>query len=465
MTNTRAQKHAIIGMGKTGISIAHFLLRQGFSCEAFDENLKKPPEDLPIPFHRGALNSKELQAFDRIWVSPGIRWSLPALQKTRHAGIHMQGDLSLFLEYCHTPLIAITGTNGKTTATQIIQTLLETLPGGCDMGGNIGTPVLDLIRQDKPIRHIVLELSSFQLERCDAIHPRWAVMLNIQADHADMHDSDAAYLAAKLRLFTHQGMGDTAMLPMDGKWNDLSQSLTTRGVQVHRFGQISEQDPAAETLVAGILNSKKRHILFWHQDGQRQNIHCQDIPTRGLHQHINLAVAAQAAADFGVSSYVIREAITSFRGLKHRLRLLGNVAKHDWFDDSKATNPAAAKAALASFDQSIWICGGLRKGLDLTVLSNTIRAHVAHAIVIGKDKKAYIQLLQSSGIRYTVANSMERAVLIAAAHASQLPVLLSPAAASQDQFANYAERGQAFAKAINALEKQVLKKQAVEKQA
>jgi len=452
--NSTIQKHAIIGMGKTGISIARFLLKQGIVCEAFDEKLKNLPEDLHIPLHRESLNSKKLQLFDRIWVSPGIRWSLPALQRTRDAGVHMQGDLSLFLEYCHTPLIAITGTNGKTTATQTMQTLLETLPGGCDMGGNIGTPMLDLMTQNNLPRHIVLELSSFQLERCDTIRPRWAVMLNIQPDHADMHNSDEAYLAAKLRLFAHQGMGDTAMLPIDDQWNSLSCHLEKRGVQAHRFGHLSDNDPLAEQLIAGILSSKKRNTLFWHQDGQRHSIHCQDIPTRGLHQHINLAVAAQSAADFGVSNHVIREAITSFRGLKHRLRLIGNIANHEWFDDSKATNPAAAQAAIGSFDQSIWICGGLRKGLDLTVLSNTVRQHVAHAIVIGKEKKAYIQLLQDSGVSYTVANTIERAVTIAASHASKLPILLSPAAASQDQFANYAERGHAFAQAIKALEKQ-----------
>ena len=441
-------------MGKTGISIAHFLLQQGASCEAFDEKLSSLPEPLNIPLHSGELNSKALQAFDYIWVSPGIRWAHPALQETRHAGVPMQGDLGLFLEHCNTPLIAVTGTNGKTTTTQTIQTLLETLPGGCDTGGNIGTPMLDLIGQNRLPSRIALELSSFQLERCNHIHPYWAVLLNIQPDHADMHANEEAYLEAKLRLFIHQTAGDTAMLPTGEGWDTLSEQLSERGVQVHRFGLLAEGHPAVETLAAGIVSNDTQHTLFWHQDGHRQSINCQRIPTRGLHQHINLAVAAQAAADFGVSNKVIREAISSFRGLPHRLRLIGNVVGHDWFDDSKATNPAAAQAALSSFDQSIWICGGLRKGLDLTPLSDTVSNHVSHAIVIGKEKQAYIELLQKAGISYTVGGTVERAVAIAANHASSLPVLLSPAAASQDQFSNYAERGHAFAKAIQHLEKQ-----------
>ncbi len=454
MTTKKLQKHAIIGMGKTGISIAQFLLQQGILCEAFDENMSTLPDALNIPLHCGALESKILQTFDFIWVSPGIHWQKAALQEARHAGVPMQGDLGLFLEHCNTPLIAITGTNGKTTTTQIIQTLLETLPGGCDTGGNIGTPMLDLIGQNKLPSRIALELSSFQLERCNHIHPYWAVLLNIQSDHADMHVNEEAYLEAKLRLFSHQTAGDTAMLPAGERWDALSEELAGRGVQVHRFGQLSEDDPAIERLAAGIVSTDKQDRLFWHQDGHRQSINCQRIPTRGLHQHINLAVAAQAAADFGVSNKVIREAISSFRGLPHRLRLIAHVAGHDWFDDSKATNPAAAQAALNSFEQSIWICGGLRKDLDLTPLSNTIRNHVSHAIIIGKEKRPYIELLQKAGISYTVGGTIERAVMMAASHASTLPVVLSPAAASQDQFANYMERGRAFAKAIQHLEKQ-----------
>jgi len=452
MTISTSQKHAIIGMGKTGISIAHFLLQHNCACEAFDEKLRILPEDLNIPLHKDSLDSNALQKFDYIWVSPGIHWGHPALQAARHAGIPMQGDLGLFLEHCHTPLIAITGTNGKTTTTQTIQTLLETLPGGCDTGGNIGTPMLDLIAKNKLPNRIVLELSSFQLERCNHLHAHWAVLLNIQPDHADMHDNEEAYLEAKLRVFSHQTAGDTAMLPTGERWDALSEELSQRGVQVHRFGTLSEHDPSLEMLAAGIVSSNKHHSLFWHQDGNRQSLQCQHIPTRGLHQHINLAVAAQAAADFGVSNNVIREAISSFRGLPHRLRLLGHIAEHDWFDDSKATNPAAAQAALKSFEKCIWICGGLRKGLDLTPLTNAVRNHVAHAIVIGKEKQAYIELLQKSGVSYTVGGTVERAVLIAAKYTGKLPVLLSPAAASQDQFANYAARGHAFADAIRQLE-------------
>jgi UDP-N-acetylmuramoylalanine--D-glutamate ligase len=133
------------------------------------------------------------------------------------------------------------------------------------------------------------------------------------------------------------------------------------------------------------------------------------------------------------------------------LRSLGNVSNHEWFDDSKATNPAAAEAALRAFKQVIWICGGLRKGLELKPLEPTVKKHVSHALVIGHDKKAYIDMLEDAGVSYHIADTIDKAVVMAAKNTNALPVLLSPAAASQDQFNNYAERGDAFAKAIKAL--------------
>lgn len=462
----KKQTHAIIGMGKTGISIVRFLKTKGVNCIAFDEHLtdfSEVKKELgEIAYRAGAIKEDALLDVDAVWVSPGVRWQHPALQAAREAGIPVEGDLTLFLKYCALPVLAVTGTNGKTTTTQTIQTLLETLSGGCDAGGNIGTPMLDLLTHKTKAQRVVLELSSFQLERCSSIHPRWAVLLNVQEDHADMHASPEDYCAAKLRLFEHQGEGDTAVLPVDEVWDDLSNTLLQRGVCVHRIGLCESLD-AAQAVTAGIVchaqpedadeeqTTASEHRLFWHAGEQFHSLDCASIPTRGLHQHINLAVAAQAAADFNVSQRVICEALTSFRGLPHRLRWLGDVQGHAWFDDSKATNPAAAEAALQSFEQVIWICGGLLKGLDVMPMLDVVRKHVNYAVVIGKHPEPYIRLLQQAGVSYTVSKDMHRAVQFAADHEENLPVLLSPAAASMDQFKNYAERGQVFQSGIDAL--------------
>jgi len=444
---------AIIGMGRTGRSVAKFMLDQGRPCEGFDENPVDIPPDLPIRLHIGPLDADILSRYGRIIVSPGISWSHPALQALRDADIPVIGDLEIFSEHFAGKLIAVTGTNGKTTTVSLIETLLDTLPDGVEAGGNIGVPMLDLLSRNRPARRVVLELSSFQLERCRNIHPQWAVLLNLQPDHADMHADPAAYEAAKVQLFANQGKGDTAMLPLDPAWDDLAKKLRARKVRVHRFGIVEGKCPDDGSLVAGLEMNRRQH-LFWHQDGKPKRIDVGDIPARGQHQHLNMAVAAQAAADFGVSATVIREAMTSFKGLRHRLQYLGTQAGHDWFDDSKATNPDAARAALTTFDRVHWICGGLSKGLDLAPLGEAAKKHVEHAFVIGSDMETFSRFLAETGVPYTAAGQMRQAVTLAARMPDALPVLLSPAAASQDQFRDYAERGNAFASAIVGLGEQ-----------
>ncbi|NWF35159.1 UDP-N-acetylmuramoyl-L-alanine--D-glutamate ligase [Mariprofundus sp. KV] len=441
------QLTAVIGMGKTGQAAAAFLLRHGMRCEAFDEKKIVLSPELDIPLHIGKLKAAALTRFSRIIVSPGINWNHPALVEMRANGTPVYGDLELFCEYYRGDTIAITGTNGKTTTVSLISTMLDTLPGGIEVGGNIGTPMLDLLGDEDPVR-IVLELSSFQLERATPIRPRWAALLNIQPDHADMHVDEAAYREAKLRLFARQGEGDKAMLPADQEWDGLAAELKGRGVYVRRFGIGSPEmlDSGVQLLEDGSWR------LFWHHYHIPEFISSDDLPSKGIHQHINLAVAAQAATDYGVSASVVDQALTSFRGLPHRLQSLGIVAGREWFNDSKATNPDAAIAAIQSFNQVIWICGGLRKGLDVSVLKDIVSSRVEHVYIIGKDPKAFVKLAEEAGVSATFVKTVDQAVKQAAMAQQGLPVLLSPAAASQDQFSDYAERGRAFADAVKALE-------------
>lgn len=449
--NIKRLKVAIMGMGQTGQSLARFLLRRGDICEGFDEHKVKLPDDLDLPMHIDVFNADSLSGFDLVAVSPGICWSNPVLVALREKGMPLTGDLDIFLDHYTGPVIAITGTNGKTTTTYLIETMLETLPGGIEAGGNVGTPMLDLIQNEREPARVVLELSSFQLERSNNIKPDWAVLLNFQADHADMHRNREEYLAAKLKMFEKQGEGDKAMLPADSEWDALAHQLQKHGVRTLRFGYCSENDPESDVLAAGIMDTSNGPVLFWRQHEQRQLIPCEQIPARGIHQHMNMAVSAQAAADYGVNPEVIRETMICFRGLKHRLEHICMTAGKDWYDDSKATNPDAAIAALNSFEKAIWICGGLRKELDLGALIPVAHEHVSHAFVIGKETRAYTDMLEEAKVPYKVVGSMKRAVSLASQCQGDDPVLLSPAAASQDQFANYAERGSAFARAAQEL--------------
>ncbi len=451
--NSPQQKVAVVGMGKTGLSAVRYLQRKHIACECFDEANVTLPEDMQdIVLHTGELNVELLGSFDRVIVSPGIDWRHPALTAVRASGVAVHGDLEEFLrEYVGT-LIAVTGTNGKTTVTQMVALLLETLSGGCDAGGNIGTPMLDLLADKQP-ECVVLELSSFQLERTQGLHPHLAILLNIQPDHADMHESSLAYRKAKMRMFEHMIVGDKAMLSLDVAWKSLADDLTQRGVSMSYFGVMDESDTQANQLAAGVLHSEGNQDqakIFWTQDAQRQYIPCKQLMVKGFHQQQNIAVAAQVAADYGVSKAVIEEAMMSFQGLEHRLEFVGNIAGKDWFNDSKATNPDAADAALSSFDKVVWICGGLRKGLDLDSLVDTVKKHVTFACVVGKDAKAYEKMLKQAGVPYKVSKTVPQAVKDAVKQDCDA-VLLSPAAASQDQFNNYADRGEVFVKSIREL--------------
>ncbi len=443
------RKSAIIGMGRTGRSAAAFLDACGLDWTGFDE---RAAPDLPEAWrgkvHVGPLDAEALARFGNIIVSPGVNWHHPALVSLRRRGVRPIGDLDLFAAHFDGELFAVTGTNGKTTAVSLIATMLDTLPGGIEAGGNIGRPMLDLLAGEHPPRRVVLELSSFQLERAAPVHPRWAALLNLQPDHADMHESAEDYRAAKTRLFARQGEGDTAILPADEAWDALAAELRERGARVRRFGDFSGEE-AREN--AGLGQCDGEACLYWRAHAGLSAVPVSRLIVRGRHQWLNLAVAAQAAADAGVSDAVIREALTSFRGLPHRMQAVACRAGREWFNDSKATNPAAAAAALGSFDEVIWICGGLLKGLELDDLLPVVRKHVAHMIVIGRDKEAFQALARKAGAPCTIAEDIEQAVATASRIQPAHPVLLSPAAASQDQFRDYAERGERFEKAVRAL--------------
>ncbi|MDQ6981490.1 MAG: UDP-N-acetylmuramoyl-L-alanine--D-glutamate ligase [Mariprofundus sp.] len=462
MIHDQKMATAIIGMGKTGKAVASFLMRRGIACEAFDESPVNLPEGMDIVLHTGSLDAELLKGFARLVVSPGINWQHPAMVQVRAEGVPVFGDLELFREAYHGDLIAITGTNGKTTTVSLISTMLDILSGGIEAGGNIGVPMLELLgdsdAQHPDPQRIVLELSSFQLERANPIHPQWAVLLNVQPDHADMHADMDTYKAAKLRMFANQTEGDKAMLPADACWNALADELRGRGVYVRRFGIDNADGKGTDVqrtggLDAGLsLQPNGSWQVFWHHYEVVYTVSSDELLAQGQHQHLNLACAAQAAADFGISASVIRQSLTSFRGLPHRLQSLGPIAGREWYNDSKATNPDAAKAALESFHQVVWICGGLRKGLDISVLKDAVADHVEHMLVIGTDMKPFMGLAAVAGVQATFVKTVEQAVKQAVQMASGAPVLLSPAAASQDQFKDYIERGNAFITAVNCLE-------------
>jgi len=433
--------NAILGMGVTGQSIARYLRASGEQCTCFDETFN---EDMTADVQVAPFDDAVLSTFDRVVISPGVIWNHPALVALRaHAeksgAPALISDLDLFIDHYQGDIMAVTGTNGKTTVTHLLGVLLETVPGGVEVGGNIGQPMLDVLSEARLTPRVVLELSSFQLERSRPVHPHWAALLNVQPDHVDMHASPEVYREAKERLFFHQGEGDCAVLPIEKSFDDLSDTLAARGVVVRRFGDGGD---------VGICGDA---IIWQGADGNSCTVPLSDLKIRGRHQQCNLAVAAQGAADCGVHNSVIIEGVTSFRGLPHRLQWIGNHHGHDWFNDSKATNPDAAGAALTALGEAIWICGGVTKGVDLLPLHQLVHDHARLMVVIGSDPSPFVALAKQAATAWEVAENLEQAVALASHTEHHLPVVLAPAAASFDQFTNYVARGDAFVQAVGAL--------------
>ncbi len=435
----RGRRFAVLGAGAAGTSMARFLLLRGAEVVVFDEdpNARLPEALAHVKLVRGPLDADVLCGFDAVAVSPGIPWTHPVLAALRARGVPLRGELDFFARAYKGEVVAITGTNGKTTVATLAARLLDTLPGGAVAAGNIGRPMLDVL-EDPPPR-LVLELSSFQLERARALRVRAAVLTSFAPDHLAAHGSLAAYRAAKERLFRRQRAGDVAILPAEESWAGLAARLCRRGVQVFRIGRDCGADAEG---------------VFWRQGGQVVRVPHARMRVHGRHQRANVAVACQIAAFFGVEEEVVREAAESFLGLPHRLQWVAHVRARDWFNDSKATNPHAASAALASFAEPvIWICGGDLKGAQLEGMEAIVREKVAHALVIGRDPAPFLALCARAGVPCERMESLEAAVARAAELAPH-PVLLSPAAASLDEFASYAERGERFVQAVRALAKE-----------
>ena len=432
----RGRRFAVLGAGAAGASMARFLLLRGAEVVVFDErdDARLPADLAGVRLVRGPFDAEALAAFDAVAASPGIPWTHPVLERLRARGVPIRGELDFFARAWSGDVVAITGTNGKTTVATLAARLLDTLPGGAVAAGNIGLPMLDAL-EDAPPR-IVLELSSFQLERARALRVRAAVLTSFAPDHVAAHGGLAAYRAAKERLFRRQRAGDVAILPGEDAWEGLAARLARRGVQVFVIGRDCGADAGG---------------VFWRRAGETVRVPHERLRVHGLHQRGNVAVACQLAACLGVEEEVVREGAESFLGLPHRLQWVAHAAGRDWFDDSKATNPHAARAALASFDAPvIWICGGDLKGADPAGMEEIVREKVAHALVIGRDPAPFLALCARAGVPSERMEGLEAAV----ARAAELPahpVLLSPAASSLDEFTSYAERGERFARAARAL--------------
>ncbi|MEY2341937.1 UDP-N-acetylmuramoyl-L-alanine--D-glutamate ligase [Acidithiobacillus sp. IBUN Pt1247-S3] len=440
----RGRKVAIAGAGKTGESLLHFAQAQGAECSLWDTRAHLDAQDWQARYpgldvHFGPWSEDVFLPYERVLCSPGLSPLLPALAVARQAGIPLWGDIELFAQTAQAPVLAITGSNGKSTVTTLLGEMAQAAGLRVAVGGNLGTPALELLPQDgQPEADLyVLELSSFQLEYCESLRPRAAAILNISPDHLDWHGDFASYVAAKWRIAQHMGAGDTLVLPShDAELQGLPSTLSPE-LRVRRFGPGAAGDVVAEQLVV---------------DGETF-LSCEELRIAGRHNQENALVATLLAQAAGIPRIAIQEVLRSFTGLPHRLQWIATVDGVDYYDDSKGTNLGASLRAIEALSGPlVLILGGDAKGADLQPLAPACVGQRG-AVLLGRaEDELAITLNKVLPIRRTGQAGMQECVRQAAAlaqHGDQ--VLLSPACASLDMFQDYHDRGQQFAAAVQAL--------------
>ena len=449
----QGQTLAVFGLGRTGITAALSLAKGGADVWAWDDNAAAREAAAEQGVSVKDLNEADWQEFSALVLSPGVPDKLPeahwTAEKANAADVPIICDIEIFArEVASRPenqrpkIIAITGTNGKSTTTALIQHVLSACGKDAEMGGNIGRGVLDLDKMHAG-KHYVIELSSYQLERTESLRANAAVFLNLSPDHLERHGTLEAYEAAKTRIFDNQTSADTAVIGVDNaETKRLYSELTAKNGR--RIIPIS----AKKSLGRGVsvMNGK----LYSNLSGKCVEI-CdlsQALALEGKHNHQNAAAAYAAVQSLGIDPKAIGEAILSFLGLAHRMETIGSAGPVRFVNDSKATNADAAKQALKSYDNIFWIAGGVAKAGGIEPLAEYF-PHITKAYLIGEAAPSFHKTLKKKKVDTKVCGDLEKAILCATRDAMQSGkpnpiVLLSPACASFDQFKNFETRGEAF---------------------
>jgi UDP-N-acetylmuramoylalanine--D-glutamate ligase len=461
MMELKDKRVLVVGLGKSGVASALFLKEHGArvtvsDTKSGDELRNEIPTllDHGITVETGGHGERTFRGQDLIVVSPGVPVDAPLLAQARSLGEAVIGEIELAAQFLTGPIVAITGSNGKTTTTTLTGEILAA--GGLPtlVGGNIGTPAISLAERATPETAIVLEVSSFQLETIQTFHPKVAVVLNVTPDHLDRHRTFEAYVDAKARIFENQQSSDFAVLNEDDP-TCVPMAVRTRA-QVFWFSRQKEVKQGAWVRDGNILFrdgrvEQKTSQKMSQKTPQLEVMQVSEIPLKGAHNLENVLAAVCTGALMGCAPEEIRQAVRDFKAVEHRLEFVATIRGVDYYNDSKATNVDATIKALESFPANIHlILGGKDKGSDYSVLNDLLRQRVKRVYTIGA-AAAKIES-QIKNVEVVQAETLENAVRKANAVAEPGDVvLLAPACASFDQFKNYEQRGQTFKEIVRGL--------------
>jgi UDP-N-acetylmuramoylalanine--D-glutamate ligase len=443
---TSDQFRIVVGLGKSGMSLVRFLAQQGVRFAVADTRAN-PPElatlqrDYPqVEVRCGELDVDFLCRASELFVSPGLALSTPALREAAARGVKMSGDIDLFARHARAPIIAITGSNAKSTVTTLVGEMARAAGKRVAVGGNLGLPALDLLADD--IELYVIELSSFQLETTEALNAEVATCLNVSEDHMDRYADMQAYHLAKHRIF--RGARQVVINRDDA----LSRPLVADQLPRWSFG-LGKPDFNGFGLIEA---DGEKWLAFQFEP----LLPVRELKIRGAHNQSNALAALALGHAAGLPFAPMLEALKNFTGLAHRCQWVGEIRGTSYYDDSKATNVGAALAAIEGLGADIsgkllLIAGGDGKGADFSALRAPVQRFCRAVVLLGRDAGRLAETLESTAPQIRV-NSLDEAVQ-ASANLAQPgdAVLLSPACASLDMFRNFEERGRLFAQAVGGL--------------
>lgn len=450
----RGQSIAIIGMGVSNTPLIRMMLRAGLKVTVCDKSPRERVEEqaaelesLGAKFQLGEEYLKKLHKFDIVFRTPGLSPNTPELVEAATRGTAITSEMELFFQLCPCRIIAVTGSDGKTTTTTLISEFLKEAGFNVYVGGNIGKPLLPDVSGMMPEDMVVLELSSFQLMSMQQ-SPNVAVFTNLSPNHLDYHHTMEEYTQAKLNIFRHQSGADRAVFNFD---NDITRELAHQAPgQMMYFSR-------KERLEEGVY-LRDNAIWLTNEMGNREVLLLDDIQIPGVH-NIENYMAAIAAVDGIVPDKFVREVARRFTGVEHRIELVRELDGVKYYNDSIGTSPTRTMACLDSFNQKlILIAGGYDKGVPFTQLGIEMTQKVKTLVLCGATAPAIRKAVEeapgyeSCGIE--IVETHDLAAAVAASQAAAQPgdvVVLSPACAAFDQFKNFMERGKVFKQLVNEL--------------
>ncbi len=464
--NLKNKKILVVGLGKTGVAVARFLTKAGAAVVVTDTadelalgNQVRQIKQLGVKTEFGKHASDTFEQADLIVISPGVPHTIEPVIRAQKRGIPVIGEVELASRFIREPMVAITGTNGKTTTTELIAAMLEGSGRNVFVGGNIGNPLIDYVQMGQAADVVVVEISSFQLDTIKHFRPKVSVLLNISPDHLDRYADLDAYAKSKMRIFENQRGNDIAVL----NGADPEVYFRTRHIKCHKLIYPNPKtNENGAILEDGRIILKLDNVMTFNSQFHipnsefriRQSVDTAPAGFLGQHNLENACAAALAALAGGATLEGIQTALNQFQGSAHRLEYIETINTVQYFNDSKATNVEAVKRALECFSEPvILIMGGRDKGSDFKDLGPAVREHVKTLIVMGEAAPAISSALAQI-VPAAPASSMQDAVKKAfeASEPGEI-VLLSPACASFDMYDSYAQRGDDFRQSVEKIKR------------